>query len=198
MAKPNIIRRLYDWVLKWSEHPQAIIVLFVLAFAEAIIFPIPVDILLLTMAMGTPHKAIRFALICTAGSVLGALAGYYLGWGLWGYLDDLFYRYIPGFSEQLFNVMATKFSENAFLATFTGGFTPIPFKVFTIAAGASAIPIVTFFFGALVSRGLRYCALALLIKWSGPTIKEWIDRYFNILTIVVTVILVGGFYLLQL
>ncbi len=191
--KPHAIRRLYDWVLGWAEHPQASVALFVIAFAEASFFPIPPDVLLLAMAMGAPHKALRFAVICTAGSVLGALAGYAMGWGLWGAMDDFFYRYIPGFERAGFEALASSFSDNTFLAIFTAGFSPIPFKVFTIAAGAAAVPLLMFTLASIVSRGLRYAILAALIMWFGPTIREWIDRYFNLLTIVATVLLIGGF-----
>ena len=190
---PHAIRRLYDWVLGWAEHPQASVALFVIAFAEASFFPIPPDVLLLAMAMGAPHRALRFAVICTVGSVLGALAGYAMGWGLWGALDDFFYQYIPGFERAGFEALASSFSDNTFLAIFTAGFSPIPFKVFTIAAGAAAVPLLMFTLASIVSRGLRYTILALLIMWFGPTIREWIDRYFNLLTIVATVLLIGGF-----
>lgn len=193
----NIIRRLYDWVLTWAEHRYASTALFVMAFAEASFFPIPPDVLLLAMAIGAPNKAMRFAVICTVGSVLGAIVGYGMGWGLWGMLDTFFYQYIPGFSEEAFNSLAHSFSENTFTAVFAAGFTPIPFKVFTIAAGAALVPFAVFVLGATTSRALRYGLLAGLIMWFGPTIKNWIDRYFNLLTIVATVLLIGGFILIK-
>ena len=194
---PNMIRRLYDWVLTWAEHRHASTALFIMAFAEASFFPIPPDVLLLAMVIGAPHKAIRFALVCTLGSVLGAIAGYAMGWGLWGALDSFFYQYVPGFSPELFNSLASSFADNTFAAVFAAGFTPIPFKVFTIAAGAAMVPLGIFVIGAASSRILRYCLLAGLIMWFGPTIKNWIDRYFNILTIVATVLLIGGFVLIK-
>ena len=194
---PNIIRRLYNWVLSWAEHPSASIALFVIAFAEASFFPIPPDILLIAMAIGAPHKAIRFAVICTIGSVLGGMAGYAMGWGLWGVLDDFFYQYIPGFDPESFAQMAEVFADNTFAAIFAAGFSPIPFKLFTIAAGAALVPLGIFFLGALTSRALRYLILAVLIMWFGPTIKVWIDRYFNILTVIGTLLLIGGFVAIQ-
>lgn len=194
---PNMLRRLYDWVLTWAEHRHASTALFIMAFAEASFFPIPPDVLLLAMAIGAPHKAIRFALVCTLGSVLGAIAGYAMGWGLWGALDSFFYQYVPGFTPEVFNSLANSFADNTFAAVFAAGFTPIPFKVFTIAAGAAMVPLGIFIIGAASSRALRYCLLASLIMWFGPTIKNWIDRYFNILTIVATVLLIGGFVLIK-
>ena len=192
-----MIRRLYDWVLTWADHRYAGPALFIMAFAEASFFPIPPDVLLMAMAVGAPTRALRFATICTIGSVLGAIAGYAMGWGLWGALDSFFYQYVPGFSETLFTRLAESFSDNTFLAVFTAGFTPIPFKVFTVAAGAALVPFGIFVLGALCSRALRYFLLAGLIMWFGPTIKQWIDRYFNILTIVATVLLIGGFVLIK-
>ncbi len=192
-----MLKRLYEWVLNWANSPYASPALFIMAFAEASFFPIPPDVLLLAMAVGAPQKAIRFAVICTAGSVLGAMAGYALGWGLWGTIDHWFYHYIPGFTETLFLQLSQSFSDNAFVALFTAGFTPIPFKVFTIAAGAAAVPFILFVLTAILSRGLRYGLLALLIRQFGDGIKEWIDRYFNMLTILLTIIIIIGIALLQ-
>ena len=192
-----MLRNLYDWVLTWAEHRYASFALFVMAFAEASFFPIPPDVLLLAMAMGAPSKAFRFAAICTLGSVLGGITGYAMGWGLWGVLDTYFYQYVPGFNEALFIRLAESFADNTFSAIFAAGFTPIPFKVFTIAAGAALVPFGIFVLGAVASRALRYGLLAALIMWFGPTIKVWIDKYFNILTIVATVLLVGGFVLIS-
>ncbi|NNM11180.1 MAG: DedA family protein [Pseudomonadales bacterium] len=191
------MRRLYDWVLHWSGHPHAGWALFLIAFAEASFFPIPPDILLLAMAMSAPSRALRFAAICTAGSVLGGMAGYALGWGLWGSMDEFFYRYVPGFSVEAFDAIAQKFADNTFITTFTAGFTPIPFKVFTIAAGAALVPFGLFVLGAFISRALRFGILAALVWWLGPAVKLWIDRYFNLLTIVVTVALIALVVLLQ-
>jgi membrane protein YqaA with SNARE-associated domain len=192
-----MLRNLYDWVLTWADHRYASFALFVMAFAEASFFPIPPDVLLLAMAMGAPNKALRFAAICTLGSVLGGITGYAMGWGLWGVLDSYFYQYVPGFNEALFIRLAESFSDNTFSAIFAAGFTPIPFKVFTIAAGAALVPFGIFVLGAVASRALRYGLLAALIMWFGPTIKVWIDKYFNILTIIATVLLVGGFALIS-
>ena len=192
-----MLRNLYDWVLTWADHRYASFALFVMAFAEASFFPIPPDVLLLAMAMGAPSKAFRFAAICTLGSVLGGITGYAMGWGLWGVLDTYFYQYVPGFNEALFIRLAESFADNTFSAIFAAGFTPIPFKVFTIAAGAALVPFGIFVLGAVASRALRYGLLAALIMWFGPTIKVWIDKYFNILTIVATVLLVGGFVLIS-
>jgi len=194
--KPHFIRRLYDWMLELADHPHAQPALFLVAFAEATIFPIPPDALLLAMAIAAPTRALRFALICTAGSVAGGIVGYSIGWGLWGQLDALFYQYIPGFTEEKFELMAQKFADNTFITIFTAGFTPIPFKIFTVTAGAAVVPFIAFLAGAAISRSLRFFILAGLIRWWGPGIKDWIDRYFNLLTIVGTILVIAIIYFL--
>jgi len=196
-SRPHFIRRLYDWVLELADHPHAQPALFLIAFAESTIFPIPPDVLLIAMAVAAPTKALRFALICTAGSVTGGIVGYLIGWGLWGQLDTLFYQYIPGFTEEKFALMANKFSENTFLTIFTAGFTPIPFKIFTITAGAALVPFMAFLIGAAISRAARFFILASLIRLFGSGIKDWIDRYFNLLTIIGTALLIALFYFLH-
>lgn len=196
-SKPHIIRRLYDWVLELADHPHAQPALFLIAFAESTIFPIPPDVLLLAMAVAAPTKALRYAFICTAGSIAGGIVGYLIGWGLWGQLDTLFYQYIPGFTEEKFALMANKFAENTFLTIFTAGFTPIPFKIFTITAGAALVPFMAFLIGAAISRAARFFILASLIRLFGAGIKDWIDRYFNILTIAGTALLILLFYWLH-
>ena len=190
--RPNWIRRCYDWVLSWAEHRHANTALFLISFAEASFFPIPPDVLLIAMAIGAPSRAMQFALVCTLGSVLGGICGYAMGWGIWGVIDTFFYQYIPGFNEALFLKMADTFGDNTFLAVFTAGFTPIPFKIFTIAAGAAVVPFGLFVLGAATSRALRFFIVAGLIRWAGPSIKLWIDRYFNLLTVVFTVLLIAG------
>lgn len=185
-----MFRRLYDWVISWADKQYASYTLFLVAFTEATIFPIPPDVLLLAMALGAPKKAFKFAIICTLGSVLGALLGYYMGWGLWGMMDSWFYLYVPGFSETVFLELSNSFKSNTFITIFTAGFTPIPFKVFTIAAGAAIVPIFIFLLASILSRGLRYGILALLIYKFGSNIKNWIDKYFNLMTWAITGLIV--------
>ena len=113
-------------------------------------------------------------------------------------MDQWFYHYVPGFSEAVFTQLSQSFSDNAFVALFTAGFTPIPFKIFTIAAGAAAVQLILFILTAILSRGLRYGLLALLIRQFGEGIKDWIDRYFNLLTVLLTIIIIIMVILLQL
>lgn len=193
-----LIRRLYDWVLHWAETPYGTPALFLLAFAESSFFPIPPDVLLLALCISVPTRAFRFALIAALGSVLGGAAGYGIGFWLWEAVDALFYRYVPGFTEELFLRVQALFDAYGFWTVFTAGFTPIPYKVITIGAGVFKINLAVFLFASAVSRSLRFFLVAWLIHRYGPAMRGFIERYFNVLTLVFMVLLVGGFLVVRL
>ncbi len=200
----NWIKRLYTWVLSWAESSYALTALFILAFTESIFFPIPPDILLIAMAMGAVAKSFRFAIICTLGSVSGAVIGYYIGnlaWinsnGEFTGLANLFFNNIPGFTHELYNNIKVLFNEWDFWIIFTAGFTPIPYKVFTITSGAFDMNFTMFMIASIISRGARFFLVAYLIWKFGPSIKNFIDKYFNWVAIGFTVLLIGGFVLIK-
>jgi len=196
----NWLKQMYNWVLKWAETPYGPLALFILAFAESVFFPIPPDVLLIALALGISGKAFRFALICTIGSVSGAFVGYALGHFAWltasgeftGFAN-FFFNNIPGFSVSLFNSIKALFVEWDFWVIFTAGFTPIPYKVFTVTSGVFDINIIMFFVASVISRGARFFLVAFLIWKFGPTIKSFIEKYFNLLAMGFTVVLIGGF-----
>ncbi|CAN5860224.1 YqaA family protein [soil metagenome] len=190
-ARPGPLRRLYDWVLHWADRPTGPLALFVLAFAESSFFPIPPDVLLIALALGRPRRALWFASIATLGSVLGGIGGYYIGLGLFEQLGRPILEWYNAMEK--FDTVGQLYRENLVLALGTAGFTPIPYKVFTIAAGAFSIPLIPFVVISAISRGLRFFLVATLIFYFGPPIKRFIDRYFNLLTILFVVLLVGGF-----
>lgn len=196
----KILRRLYDWMLHWAETPYGAAALFLLAFAEASFFPIPPDALLIALVLGARKKAFKFATISTIGSVTGALLGYAIGyfvwWGVEGEFSSFaifFFDNIPGFTEKIFYNVQTLYNEWNFWIIFTAGFTPIPYKVFTITGGAFNINIVMFILASIISRAGRFFLVAFLIWKFGDQIKGFIDKYFNWLAIAFTVLLVGGF-----
>jgi membrane protein YqaA with SNARE-associated domain len=203
--KPNIVRRLYDWVLSWAEKPSAQYALFILAFAESSFFIVPPDILLIPLVLGYRKKWFRLAVIVTAGSVLGGMFGYFIGHLLWwkgGYphysaIASFFFDSIPGFSEAVFESMKVKYDLYGFWIVFTAGFTPIPYKIFTISSGAFDLNFVTFLIASVVSRGARFFLVAFLINLFGEPMKKFIDKYFNWLALVFTVLLIGGFLLIK-
>lgn len=192
------LHRLYDWVLHWSGHRHAQPALFLLSLAEASVFPIPPDVLLAAMTVSKPKRAVWFATVATAGSVVGGLVGYAIGWGLWQAAEPIFFRYLAPFSftPENFAWVQTKYQANAFLALFTAGFTPIPYKVFTIAAGVFKVGLPVFILASALGRAGRFFLVALLLQFVGPRVLPFIEKYLGWLTLAFVVLLVGGFWLI--
>ena len=198
------VRRLYDWVLHWAETPYGAAALVILAFAESSFLPVPPAPLLIALVLGAPSKAFRLALNCTVASVLGACLGYAIGYFVWwsgpGTFSPVawfFFNHIPGFSVDLFHEIQELFEKWNFWIIFTAGFTPIPYKVFTVSGGAFDINLPLFLIASIISRGARFFLVSLLIwKFGGP-IKGFIDRYFNWLAVLFTVLLIGGFVVVK-
>lgn len=195
--RPNIVRRLYDWVLSWAESPYGLAALAVISFAEASFFPIPPDVLLIALVLGAREKWIKLALVCSLASVAGAIAGYAIGAGLWAAVDQFFYSYVPGFTPEKFAYVEGLYNEYGFWVVFAAGFTPIPFKVITITAGAFALNIPMFLLASTLSRSARFFLVAFLLHRYGEPIRKFIDKWFNLLAIGFTVLLIGGFVLLK-
>ncbi len=201
----KILRRLYDWVLKWAETPYGGFALFVLAFAESSFFPIPPDPLLIALVLGASSKAFKYAASCTIASVTGALFGYMIGHLLWWTpnneftgLAQFFFNNIPGFSINAFYNIQEMYDTYNFWIVFTAGFTPIPYKLITVSAGAFNINILMFVIASVISRGTRFFLVAFLIWKFGPQIKSFIDKYFNSLAVAFTVLLIGGFVVIKM
>lgn len=189
------LRELYDWVLHWAETPYGSWALFLLAFAESSFFPIPPDVLLIALAVSIPSKAFRYALICSFGSVLGGIFGYVIGYQfmeLIGFGILNFY----GLTEKYESVAELYNRYNAW-AVGIAGFTPIPYKVFTISAGAFKINFPVFMLASVVSRSARFFIVGGLIYIFGVQIRSFIDRYFNILAVIFVLLLIGGFILIR-
>ncbi len=198
------LRKLYDWVLHWAETPYGAVALFVLAFAESSFFPIPPDALLIALVLGARRKAFKYAATCTIASIMGALLGYSIGHYLWWTpageftaLANFFFTHLPSFTHGTFFKIQALYSKYDFWIIFTAGFTPLPYKVFTVSAGAFNINLPMFIIASLVSRGARFFLVAGLIWMFGPQIKSFIDKYFNWLAIGFTVLLIGGFVIIK-
>jgi membrane protein YqaA with SNARE-associated domain len=193
----KIVRRLYDWVLSWANTPYGVPALGILAFAEASFFPVPPDVLLIALCLAIPARSYRFAIVATVGSVAGGILGYLIGWGLWDTLNPYFYAYVPGFSPEGFAQVKSLFDQYDFWTVFTAGFTPIPYKIFTIASGAFQINFPVFAGASLISRGLRFFLVAVLFYYLGRPARNLIDKYFNLLTILFLVLLIGALFLIR-
>lgn len=193
----RLIRRLYDWVLHWAQTPYGAPALFLLAFVESSVFPVPPDVLLIALCISLPQRAWYYALLCSVGSLLGGMLGYLLGWGFWSLLDDFFFSYVPGFTPELFARVQALYAEHDFWVVFAAGFTPIPYKIITIAAGVFLINFPVFVLASMIGRSARFFLVAALIRRFGPGIRSFVDRYFNLLSLLFLILLVGGFLVIK-
>ena len=190
----RLLRKLYDWVLHWAETPYGAPALFLVAFAESSFLPIPPDVLLIALGLSLPRKAFRYALICTAGSVLGGIFGYLLGWQFWELATGILFNYV---NPESFETVRNYFIQYEGWAIAIAGFTPIPYKVFTLTAGFLRADFRIFLLASTLSRAARFFLVASLIYKFGPSIRLFIEKYFNILTVLFAVLLIGGFILLK-
>lgn len=168
--------KLYDWVLGLAAHRHAPAWLATLSVAESSFFPLPVDIMLAPMVMAQPKRAWFLAALTTLASVAGGVIGFYIGLTLldailplltdWGYLHA-------------YETSRHWFAKWGFWAVFLAGFTPIPYKVFTIAAGAAGMFLPLFIAASLIGRGGRFFLVALLVRWGGPKIEPHLKRYMD-------------------
>jgi len=189
------VRRVYDWVLGWADSPYGALALFILAFVEASVFLVPPDVLLIALCVGRPQRSLYFATLCTAGSVLGGISGYVIGYQLFELVGRPIIELYD--ATDAFQRVGDLYRANLVVALGTAGFTPIPYKVFTIAAGAFSVPFAPFVLVSAVSRGARFFLVAGLIRLWGPGIRRFIERYFNLLTVAFVVLLILGFLVLK-
>lgn len=189
------LKRMYDWTIAWARTKQAPYALFGVAFIESSFFPIPPDVLLIAMVVANRKKWFRYTLICTLGSVLGALFGYCIGWTLY---ESVGKRILDLYNlHGIMDIVGRKYEENAFLTVFTAAFTPIPYKVITIAAGLFKISLGVLVSASLIGRFARFFLVAGSLRLFGKKISDSIEKYFDIFSIVFMVLLIGGFLALK-
>lgn len=206
-------RRLYDWVLKWGESRYGLRALFVLSLAEASFFPVPPDALLIALCMGTHRRWARFALVCSVGSIVGGVLGYLIGqfaFDLIGHNMLAFTASLSGSDpDELLKLAQYWFNDKEIAGMSVGpwavaiaGFTPIPYKVFTIAAGFFEMSFIPFLVASVISRSARFFLVAMIIgrlySRFGDRIKLFIDKYFNLLAILFTLLIILGFFSLTI
>ena len=191
-----MLRRCYDWTMDLAARPNAMIWLALLAFAESSVFPIPPEILIIPMVLAAPTRAWRITAVATAASVLGGLAGYAIG--LFGFealgrpiLD--FYGYADAFER-----FSLWYRDWGGWIVFAGGFSPIPYKVVTIASGSVNLDLVTFSVVSVISRGARFLLVAALLWRFGPPIRAFIERWLGPLTLGFVVLAALGFAAVRL
>ena len=189
-------KKIYDWTLTKSEHPKAVWFLSFISFIESSIFPIPPDIILIPMALVKKGKAFFYAFVCTISSVLGGLVGYMIGY--------LFFNSLGSILINFYNLSdsVNDFKEYYLLygvwIVIIAGFTPFPFKVITITSGLFNLNIFVFVICSLISRGARFYLLSLLINIYGERIKEFINKYFNLLTIIILILILIFLFIIKI
>ena len=191
-----MLRRLYSWVLHWAETPYGTWALFLLAFCESSFFPIPPDILLIALSVSIPKNSFKYAAVCTAGSLMGGCLGYLIGWQFMVSIGEKIIQFY-GLTHKMQYIKDIYMQYDAW-AIGIAGFTPIPYKVFTISAGAFEINFTVFIIASAVSRAARFFLVGGLIYIFGPKIQAFIDKYLNVLAIAFVVLLVAGFAIIKI
>ena len=191
----NFLKRTYNWTLEKAEHKNAKWYLSLISFAESSFFPIPPDILLIPMALASKARALFYAFMCTLFSVLGGILGYAIGYFFYNsvgiYIVDFYHL------ENSFNIFESYYKEFGILIVLGAGITPFPYKFITIASGVFGLNIFLFIIVSIIGRGLRFYLIAILLYFFGEKIKLIIDKYFNILTIVFFILLVGSVFIIR-
>ncbi|NBN65995.1 DedA family protein [Microvirga tunisiensis] len=190
-----MLRRLYDWTLSLASGPRAPSALGTVSFIESSFFPIPPDLLLIPMVIAKREKAWWYAFLCTVTSVLGGVAGYFIGAFLFEQIARPildFYGYMDKFDE-----FSAVFNEWGWWFVFFAGLTPFPYKVITISAGATGLSMPVFLAASIISRGMRFFMVAGLLYFFGPAIRDFIEKRLGLVFTVFVVLLFGGFALIK-
>jgi membrane protein YqaA with SNARE-associated domain len=190
------LRRLYDWTLQWSETPQALSALFAIALAESSVFPIPPDVLLIAIVAARPDWWLWAAAVCTAGSIAGAVVGYGIGTAAMATIGQPIIDFYG--AHDAWNTVVDLYTGTWgvwFLAA--AAFTPIPFKVATIAAGATGMPFLPFVIVSTIGRAGRFFAVAAILRAFGAPVRRTLEKHFDLAAALFLVLLIGGFIVLR-
>ena len=186
---------MYDWVVGWADTKYGTPALGGISFAESSFFPIPPDPLLVALCVGKRERSLWYGTVCTVASVLGGLFGYWIGANLF---DSIGQPIVDFYGKQeVFDDLQEKFQTYGFLAVLTAALTPVPYKIITITAGVCGVNLWTFTIASVIGRGARFYAEAILIRIFGESIRDFIDRYFDLCAIAFLVLLVLGFVLFK-
>ena len=192
----SLLQRIYIRCMELIQTPAGLWVLFFIAIAESSFFPIPPDVFLIALCISVPKKSFKYAGICALGSVIGGIIGYGLGLG---FMDTLGKTILDWYGlHDKYEVVQNLYRQYDAWAVGAAAFTPLPYKLFTITAGAFKINFPVFVIVSIVARSARFLLVAGLIYKFGPSVQHFIMRYFNLLTIVFLFLLIGGFILMKL
>ncbi|MEZ5476612.1 MAG: YqaA family protein [Thiolinea sp.] len=172
----KLFSTLYNKVLNWARHPNAPRYLGTLSFAESSFVPIPPDVMLMPMVMARPENWRYLATLTTVASVAGGVAGYLIGFFAFETLEPLIIQW--GYGEKM-ELVKTWFDQWGIWVVFAAGFSPIPYKFFTITAGALSMALIPFIIASIIGRGARFFIVSALLAWSGPKMEATIIRYIE-------------------
>lgn len=190
------LRQLYDWTLHWSETPQALSALFLIAFVESSVFPIPPDVLLIAIIAARPRTWLVAATLCTAGSVAGSLVGYGIGAVFMATLGQPIVDFY-GAQAHWDEVVRLYRGEWGVWFLAAAAFTPIPYKIATIAAGATEMPLLPFVLVSMLGRAGRFFLVAAILGFFGAPVRRTLEKHFDLAALIFLVLLVGGFVALR-
>ncbi|MCB1197161.1 MAG: DedA family protein [Deltaproteobacteria bacterium] len=191
-----MLTKLYKKVLGYASHRYATPILCVIAFIEASFFPIPSDLLVIAMGLAKPKKAIWYALYCTIFSVIGGVAGYMIGMFFWEHLSGFFFQYIM--DPEVFEWVRVLYENNAFFTIFISGYTPIPYKIFTISAGVFGISLQIFITASVLGRSLRFFLFGIMIYFYGDRARAWIQKHIQRILVISSCIFIAIFVLFKI
>lgn len=190
-----MLRKLYDWTLDQASRPRAEYTLFGISFTESSFFPIPPDVLLAPMVIARPERAWWLAFLCTVASVLGAIAGWVIGYAAWETIALPILGFY-GFDDPR-AIIQPFVDEWGAWVTFAAAVTPLPYKLATIGAGAMVLNLPIFILASILGRGLRFFIVAGLLKYAGPPIRDFVEKRLGLAFTVGVVCLVGGFVVVK-
>jgi|TARA_Y100001970_G_scaffold246510_1_gene314500 membrane protein YqaA with SNARE-associated domain len=185
----------YDLALRWAKHPWASRYLAGLSFAESVIFPVPPDVMLAPMSLSRPDKAWHFAMLTTLASILGGIAGYFLGYLAF---ENWLQPFIEsaGYTHKLETAMGW-FEQYGVWVVFIAGFSPIPYKIFTISAGFLQMAFLPFLIASAVGRGARFYLVAGLMRWGGARMEQELRKYVEVIGWAVIMLAIVAYLLLR-
>jgi membrane protein YqaA with SNARE-associated domain len=191
-----MLKRAYDWIVSYANHPRAVHVLFWVTFVESSFSPIPPIPLLIPMCLANPTRSWFYAVVCTAG----ACAGGFLGYGIGHLLYDTLGQWIIGLYglQDKAHELITQGNKYWFWVLVTKGLTPIPFKIVTIMSGFLSYSLPLFFVGMFVSRLTFFLMFAAALQFYGENIRTFIEKHLPLATGILLFFVVGGFFVLPL
>lgn len=190
-----MIRGLYDWTISLAESRYALWALAVVSFVESSVFPIPPDVLMIPMIIAQPRRAWVIAGVALLASVLGGLLGYYIGWGLFESVGRPVLEFYG--KDAYFEEFRARYNEWGAWAVLFAGMTPFPYKVITILSGTTGLNLGVFMIASVVARGARFFVLAGLLWKFGAPIRDFIEKWLNLIFVIFVIGLIGGFYLVK-